>query len=233
MSGYARVAARVTEAARRAARPPEEIRIVGAAKAQSVETVVAAVRAGLREIGHNYAQEAREKVPLVNERVEALGLPPPVWHFLGGLQTNKARTILPWCTCVQSVDRPSLARELNRRAGAAGRSLDVLVQVDVSGEASKGGVAPEELGALLAEREAWPHLRFIGLMAIPEPTADTDAMRPAFRALRDLRDRYRASEEDLRHLSMGMSADYETAISEGATIVRIGTAIFGPRRNSA
>jgi pyridoxal phosphate enzyme (YggS family) len=232
VSGYADVAQRVAEAAKRSGRSAEDVRIVGAAKAQDVDAVVEACREGLREVGHNYAQEAREKVPLVNERLRAAGEPPPRWHFIGALQANKARSVIPWCTCVQSVDRASLAAELNRRAAAAERTLEILIQVNLRGETSKGGTSPEQLGPLLDARASWPSLQVIGLMAIPAADERGEDARRSFAALRALRDRHASAGAPLPHLSMGMSGDFETAIEEGATMVRIGTALFGPRRTS-
>lgn len=233
MSGYPTVAERVVEAAKRSGRGSEAVRIVGAAKAQSVEAVVAACRDGLRDVGHNYAQEARENVPLVNERLHAAGEPVPAWHFIGALQTNKVRAVIPWCGCIQSLDRTSLATELNRRAAAAERVLEVLIQVNLDADPGKGGASPQELEPLLDARASWPNLDIVGLMAIPAADGHGEDARRPFAALRELRDQHASADHPLPHLSMGMSGDFETAIEEGATMVRIGTALFGPRRTSA
>jgi len=218
---------RIDAAAVRAGRRAGDVTLLGVAKKQSADAIVAAVAAGVREIGENFAQEAREKIPRVRELLAARGLPQPRWHFLGQLQRNKARLVAPLFDCVQTVDREELAQELSRRAEAAGRTLEVLLQVNVDAEPQKGGAEPSELAALLAATRALPALSVRGLMAIPEPRAD---MRPAFARLRSLRDDLaRASGVALPVLSMGMSDDFEAAIAEGATCVRIGTALFGAR----
>jgi pyridoxal phosphate enzyme (YggS family) len=220
---------RVAAAAARAGRSNGEVTLIGVAKTQSAEAVVAAVEAGLRDVGENFAQEAREKIPVVRAALAARGLSPPRWHFLGQLQRNKARLVAPLFDCVQTVDRSELAVELSRRAQGTGRTLDVLLQVNVDAEPQKGGAEPGELRALCDSTRALPALVLRGLMAIPEPRAE---MRPAFARLRALRDELaRASGAALPVLSMGMSADFEAAIAEGASCVRIGAALFGARGN--
>ena len=210
---------RIAAAADRAGRSAEEIELVGVSKRFPSADVVAAVRAGLRSIGESYMQEAVTKLPEVYEALEADGLDPPRFHFVGQLQRNKARHALGHFDVVQTIDRASLGDELDRRAQAAGRRLTILLQVNLSGEAQKGGAPLEGLPA---------HLEVSGLMTIP--AADLDP-GPAFAQPRRLRDAHRAKPggEGLRELSMGMSGDFEQAIEEGATIVRVGTAIFGPR----
>jgi pyridoxal phosphate enzyme (YggS family) len=221
---------RIATAAQRAGRRADEVTLVGVAKKHSAEAVIEAVAAGLRDVGENYAQEARDKIPAVCRALEARGLARPRWHFLGQLQRNKARLVVPLFDCVQTVDRIELAQELSRRAHAERRALDVLLQVNVDAEPQKGGAEPSELPALLDAASALPALRVRGLMAIPEPLADT---RPAFARLRALRDDLaRASGSALPVLSMGMSDDFEAAIAEGASCVRIGTALFGQRGTS-
>ena len=228
------IRARIEAAARRAGRDPAAVRLVGVAKRQPAARVVAAVAAGLADVGENFAQELRDKAPEVEARLAAEGLAPPRWHFVGRLQRNKARLVVPRVTCVHSLDREGLARELDRRAAAEGRTLEVLLQVDLSDEAAKGGVRPEDAAALRAAAAALPHLRVVGLMAIPAPTEEPEAMRPAFARLRQLRDTLsrEADAGRLRELSMGMSADFEVAVEEGATLVRVGTALFGPREGT-
>lgn len=218
---------RIGAAAERAGRNAADVTLIGVAKKHSADAVVAAVAAGLRDVGENFAQEAREKIPAVHAALAARGLPAPRWHFLGQLQRNKARLVTPLFDCVHTVDRAALAEELARRAQADGRTLDVLLQVNVDDEAQKGGVAPDALPALFDAARALPGLRIRGLMAIPAPRPDT---RPAFARLRALRDALtRATGAELPVLSMGMSDDFESAIAEGATCVRIGTALFGER----
>lgn len=212
----ARVRERIGRAARRAGRAPEEVLLVGVSKSVDVERVRRAVAAGLPALGENRVQEAKAKIGV-------LGRPVP-WHLVGHLQTNKARDAVLLFDLIHSVDRLEVAQELDRRARAAGKAVDVLVQVNLSGEPAKGGWAAGELkGALerLAELEG---LGVRGLMTIPPLVEDAEGSRGWFRRLRELRD-----EAGLEHLSMGMSADFEVAVEEGATMVRIGTAIFGPR----
>jgi pyridoxal phosphate enzyme (YggS family) len=227
----AAVRARIAAAAARAGRRPEEICLLGVAKGQPAERVVAAVRAGLEHVGENYVQEAREKRPLVLAALEGSGHKPPYWHFIGKLQRNKVRLLLPLFSVVETLDREALGDELARRAAAAGRRLAVLLEVNLSGEASKGGVAPEALPALLAASARWVQLDVVGLMAIPQEQQDPERTRPSFARLRELCDGLRRAPggAKLRTLSMGMSADFEVAIEEGATEVRVGTALFGPR----
>jgi pyridoxal phosphate enzyme (YggS family) len=218
---------RIEAAAARAGRRASDVTLIGVAKKQSAEAVALAVAAGLHDVAENFAQEAREKIPALNDALAARGLPRPRWHFVGQLQRNKARLVAPLFDCVQTVDRLELARELSRRAHAEGRALDVLLQANVDAEPQKGGAEPSELPALFQATRVLPALRVCGLMAIPAPRED---MRPAFARLRTLRDELaRASGAALPVLSMGMSDDFEAAIAEGATWVRIGTALFGQR----
>jgi pyridoxal phosphate enzyme (YggS family) len=224
----AAVRERIADAARRAGRDPDEIRLVGVSKRFPAADVVAAVRAGLDAVGENYVQEAVPKLEEACAALDADGLARPRLHFIGQLQRNKARQAAGAFDVVETLDRPALGQELDKRAGAAGRRIEVFLQVDVSGEAQKGGVAPEALPGLLEASSGWSHLAVTGLMAIPAPAPDP---RPAFARLRSLRDALgsQAGGEALRELSMGMSGDFEQAIEEGATVVRVGTAIFGQR----
>jgi len=222
---------RVARAAARAGRRPEEVTLVGVAKRQPAAAVAEAVCAGLEAVGENYAQEAAAKLPEVAARLAALGRAAPRWHFVGRLQRNKARRVAELFDVVETVDSPELGAELDRRAAAAGRRLAVLFQVDLSGEPSKGGIAPEALSALIEASAGWAALEPQGLMALPAAAHDPEASRPAFARLRELLLRAPAPPRGprLRELSMGMSADFEVAIEEGATIVRVGTALFGER----
>jgi pyridoxal phosphate enzyme (YggS family) len=228
---FAAVREGIDQAARRAGRRPEEITLVGASKRQAPERIVAAVRAGLAHVGESYAQEAVPKLTEVQAALEGSGVNAPRWHFIGRLQTNKARALVSAFDVVETVDRPALGAALDRRAAQCGRRLAVLLQVNLSGEPQKGGAAPEELAELLAQSTAWSQLDVVGLMTIPQAQPEPEHSRPAFARLRSLRDELRGMPggERLSELSMGMSGDYEVAIEEGATIVRLGTAIFGPR----
>ena len=211
-----RVQESVARACARVGRAPDSVLLIAVSKTMEVERVRAAVEAGAAALGENRVQEAKEKI-------EALGHPVP-WHLIGSLQTNKARDAARLFDWVQSVDRLDLAQELSRRAHAAERTLKVLLQVNLGDEPQKGGVAVAELKRLHEVVAALPNLSVRGLMAIPPATGEPEQARPYFRRLRELRE-----ELGLEHCSMGMSADYEVAIEEGATMVRVGTAIFGQR----
>ncbi len=197
------------------ARLPPGVTLIAVSKTQPVEAIREAYAAGQRHFGENYVQEWRPKA-------EALAdLPGLVWHFIGGLQTNKARFLAGRVAWVHTVDRIELARELSRRCVAAGAGLRVLLEVNLGGEAQKGGCAFSAAPALAEAVRALPALELAGLTCIPPPDQEP---RPHFRALRALRDRL-----GLAELSMGMSADWPAAVEEGATFVRLGTAIFGAR----
>ena len=222
---------RVKAAAARAARDPGEVVILGVGKRKPAEAIAEVVRAGLDHVAESFAQEARDKIPQVEAMLRETATAPPRWHFVGQLQRNKARYVARLCDCVESVDRIELARELDHRAAIAERQLDILIQVNLGGEAQKGGVAPDRVAPLLEECRSCERIRVIGLMTVPPASADPEASRPVFAALRELRAELcdRPGGGALRELSMGMSADFEVAIEEGASIVRVGTAIFGPR----
>jgi len=211
-----RVRERVARAAERAGRRAEDVLLVGVSKTVDVARIRQAIEAGVPALGENWVQEARGKIA-------ELGHPVP-WHLIGHLQTNKARDAVEQFDVVQSLDRLDLARELDKRARARGRVVETLVEVNVGGEASKSGVMPDGLGALLEAIAALPSVKVRGLMAIPPEGKEPDDSRVWFRALRKL-----GEQHGLRELSMGMSGDFEVAIEEGATIVRVGTLIFGPR----
>lgn len=226
-ANLAAIRARIAAAVARRGPGPEP-RLIGVSKRQPAAAVIAACRAGLVDLGENYAQELTAKAA----EVAAAGVA-PTWHFIGPLQSNKARAVVGLGALVHTVDRPSLLTELAREVRKQGRAapLDVLVEVNIGAEPQKAGVAPEGLAALLDQFVARPELRCVGLMAIP-PEGDPDATRPHFARLRELLRREAAIARpnvDLAHLSMGMSGDFEAAIEEGATMVRVGTAIFGAR----
>jgi pyridoxal phosphate enzyme (YggS family) len=208
----ARVRERIDAVCSRAARNRDTVRLVAVSKGQSIEAILVAFAAGQTVFGENYAQELHEK---------ADALPEAEWHFIGTLQTNKARIVVGHAALVHTCDRVALAKELSKRAEAKNLIQRVLLEVNIAREPQKGGALPEEVDALCAAVREMEWLRCEGLMCIPPPGQDP---RPHFRALREMRDRL-----GLRELSMGMSADFEVAIEEGSTIVRVGTAIFGER----
>lgn len=217
---------RIAVACRRAGRAADEVKLVVVTKTHPAEVIARAVAAGADRLGENYVQEAARKKPQVGGKAQ--------WHFIGHLQTNKAKQAVELFDVIETMDRLKLGRELDRRCRAAGRdSLDVLVQVNVSGEESKSGGSPDETGALIDELAALPRLRVRGLMTMPPWFDDPEDARPYFRRLRELRDRLAAGRPGLDELSMGMSGDFEVAIEEGATIIRVGTAIFGARCDAA
>ena len=207
---------RIARACERAGRKPADVLLIAVSKTVEIERIQRAVAAGVNALGENRVQEAREKVA-------ALGRPVP-WHLIGSLQTNKSRDAVELFDWVHSVDRAELARELDRRAHQRGRTVKVLVQVNVGDEPQKGGVVPAELKGLLDAMTSLRNLDVRGLMCIPPATETAEAARPWFKQLRELRDA-----AGLEHCSMGMSGDFEVAVEEGATMVRVGTAIFGPR----
>lgn len=219
----AAVRARIERAAARAGRDPSSITLLAVSKTKPKEDVLAAYEAGQRVFAENYAQE------LVDKGEALAHLPDLEWHFVGQLQTNKAKYVTRFAKMVHAVDSEKLARELSKRAA---HPLDVLVEVNVGGEASKGGVASNDVASLLATIETLPNLRLRGLMSIPPHTDDPEGSRVFHRTLRTLRDNL-GGPARLPVLSMGMTDDLEVAIEEGATIVRVGTAIFGARATRA
>jgi hypothetical protein len=219
---------RVEAAAARVGRDPAGIRIVAVSKTFPPKAVIEVARAGLSIFGENRVQEAEAKIPEVAKQAGR----PLEWHLVGGLQRNKARRAAELFDVIESVDRPDLADALARAAERRSEPLRVLLQIDLDREPQKGGVAPERAGELLARVERLPGLVPVGLMAIPRAASDPELTRPAFRRLRELLERLKlgaARPDRLRELSMGMSADFEVAIEEGATWIRVGTALFGAR----
>ncbi len=225
---YAAILRQIAGAAERAGRDPGEVRLIGAAKRQPEDRVRDAVAAGLRDIGENFVQEASRKQASIGVS-DAKGA--IRWHLIGRLQRNKAREAVALFTCIHSVDRVPLVEALEREALRAETRLDVLLQVNVSREPQKAGVAPEDAPALLDAALACRGLRPVGLMTMPAPDPDPESARGPFATLRELRDRLReqTGAKEFRELSMGMSGDLEVAVEEGATMVRIGTALFGAR----
>lgn len=222
------VAARIRRAARAAGRDPGEVRLLAVTKTFSAAAIEDALACGLRSFGENYVQEAVEKMDAL---ARSPGLDRLEWHLIGPLQSNKTRIAAQRFDWVQTLDRAKIARRLSEARPADAPPLNVLIQVDVSGEASKSGVPPAEVAALAREVATLPRLRLRGLMTVPEPNADARAQCLPFHAVRELYDSLRNSGLPLDTLSMGMSEDLEAAIAEGATMVRVGTAIFGTRAN--
>jgi pyridoxal phosphate enzyme (YggS family) len=217
------VISRIEKCARAAGRDPRDIVLVAVTKTFGPDAIRAAHAAGQRHFGESYAQEALEKI-------RALGDLDLVWHFIGPIQSNKTRPIAESFAWVHSVDRLKIAERLSGQRPATLPPLEVCIEVNVSGEASKAGVAPDAVRAMAAAVARLPRLRLRGLMAIPEPTDDPALQRGRFETLRELRDQLNREGFALDTLSMGMSEDFEAAIAAGSTMVRVGTAIFGPRK---
>ena len=215
----AKVAARIREAAQAVDRDPATVGLLAVSKTQPAAAIREAAAAGIRDFGENYLQEALDKQAELSDL-------PLAWHFIGPIQSNKTKSIAEHFDWVHSVDRLKIAQRLSDQRPTALPPLNICLQVNVSGEASKSGCAPEELPQLAQAVAAMPHLRLRGLMCIPAPSEDPAEQRAAFARLRALRDELPLT---LDTLSMGMSQDLEAAIAEGATWVRIGTALFGAR----
>jgi hypothetical protein len=218
----AAVRTRIAAAAGRAGRDPKDILLVAVSKTQPPAAVAAAWAAGHREFGENYLQDALPKLDAFAEQGT-------VWHFIGALQSNKTRAVAERFQWVHTVDRESLAQRLSEQRPAMLPPLEICLQVNVSGESSKGGIAPERLPELATAVSGLPRLKLRGLMAIPAPVRDMEAQRAPLRQLRELLEDLNARGHRLDTLSMGMTDDLEAAILEGSTLLRIGTAIFGPR----
>lgn len=219
------VRARIDAAARAADRDPGDIALLAVSKTFTQDAVRAAYEAGQREFGENYVQEAIGKIASLSDL-------PLVWHFIGPIQSNKTRAIAENFDWVHSVEREKIALRLAESRSAERDPLNICLQVNVSGEASKSGVAPEGVRALAEAVRALPRLRLRGLMAIPEPSGDIALQRLRCAGLRQLLAQLNEEDFGLDTLSMGMSQDLESAVTEGATIVRIGTAIFGERKRA-
>jgi len=211
----AEVRRRIARAADRAHRDPAQIVLLAVTKVFPAQAIRDAYALGLREFGENYVQEFEGKLPEVSNLAGAR------FHLIGHLQSNKSARAAEIFQCIQTVDSPKLARRLDE----TGTPLDILLEVKLSPEQAKAGAAPEQLPDLIAAVRACANLRLLGLMTMPPWSADQEQSRPYFRRLREL-----AAQHGLAHLSMGMSQDFEAAIAEGATIVRVGTALFGKRR---
>lgn len=221
------VRARIAGAALRAGRRSGDVTLIGISKTMPAEAVQRAVDAGLTDFGENRVQEADAKIPAVQS-----GPNPLTWHLVGRLQQNKVRRAVALFSWIHSIDSISLAQRIDRLAGEIGARPSLLVELSLAGEASKGGIAPGDLGPLLEAMRGLSHARLAGLMAIPPILAEgqtAEGSRPWFRKLGELRDTWRVRGYDLPALSMGMTDDFEVAIEEGATHVRVGRALFGER----
>lgn len=221
------IRARMAAAARRTGRAPEEVRLVAVSKKQPVERINEAFACGQRLFGENYLQEAAEKIARLDQGID--------WHFIGHLQSNKAGTAATLFGMIQTVDRLKIARALDRSLSGSGAGvLPVLIQVNIGREPQKAGVAPEDCAALLKDIRDLPNVSARGLMVMPPFSADPEQTRPYFRQTRELAFALRAkgllAVDGGLELSMGMSADYEAAIEEGATLIRVGSALFGERK---
>lgn len=224
-ANYRIIIDRIGEAATKAGRRPEEIKILAAAKSQSVELIRAAIIAGVRMIGENYVQEAEVKRPTVSESVE--------WHMIGHLQRNKAKVAIKIFDLIQSLDSVALALELNKEGKKQEKKIRTLIEVNLGGEATKSGIAKDQVTDLLRVVGDLSYLSVEGLMTVPPFKENPQEQRPCFSLLRELQvelQSLKIPNVNLKELSMGMTHDYAVAVEEGATIVRIGTALFGPRK---
>jgi pyridoxal phosphate enzyme (YggS family) len=215
---------RISAACTRCGRDPRTVRLVAVSKTKPAAMIEEAAAAGQRLFGESYVQELAAKTEEVRSPVE--------WHFIGGLQTNKVKYLRGKVSLIHSVDRLSLAREIDRQWARLGKKADILIQVNLGAEETKSGTAEEETLDLVREVSQLPHLNIRGLMAIPPYFEDPEAVRPFFRRLRELAGEIAARKVpgvEMAELSMGMSHDFEVAVEEGATLVRVGTAIFGER----
>lgn len=215
----------ITETANRCGRNRSEIKLIAVSKRFSVDKILEAHKAGQLYFGENYVQEIAEKAP------EAP--PGAIFHFIGNLQSNKARIAAEFCDMIETVDREKLGKVLNKHCAALGKTLKVLVQVNIGNDPNKSGVKQEETAGLIEKLRQFPCLDVCGLMTIPPLTNTPEESRHHFRRLRELRDKLQTTgyfaRETVPELSMGMSGDFQVAIEEGATIIRVGTAIFGQR----
>lgn len=220
---YRRIQERIAEACNRVGRNPTDVHVIAVSKTKPASDVRAALRAGMVDFGENYVQEFLTKR-------EELSAEKMRWHFIGHLQRNKVKYLLPHIHMIHGVDSERLGAEINRQAALAGSRMPVLLQVNTSGEDSKFGCLPQEAPALLERIATLEHLDVQGLMTLAAFLDDPETLRPMFRTLRELRDDLRdRTGLALPHLSMGMTNDFDVAVEEGATLVRIGTALFGER----
>jgi pyridoxal phosphate enzyme (YggS family) len=221
---------RIADACKRAGRTPEDVQVIAVTKYVSLDTTRQAVAAGLRELGENRWQDAAAKWQALSGDAGLDEAEQPVWHFIGSLQTNKVKEVVGRFTFIHSLDRLSLAEAIHKRAVQLGIVVPCFIQVNVSGEESKHGLAPQQLHEFVQSIKSYAGIKPIGLMTMAPLEADDEQTRLVFRALRELRDELAQQSPDyadIRHLSMGMSGDFEIAIEEGATWVRLGTILVG------
>jgi PLP dependent protein len=224
LANYQNLMRHIGAAAAKAGRQRADVKLLGAAKSQPVELVQAAIEAGVGLIGENYVQEAQARKREIRKSIE--------WHMIGHLQRNKAKAAVDLFDVIETLDSAALARELDKEGAKRGKIVRAFIEVNLAGEESKGGIAQAQIKNLLEEAGQLAHIRIEGLMTVPPFREDPEDVRRYFRALCELRGEYTAwggPNVDLKELSMGMTHDYMVAIEEGATIVRIGTALFGPR----
>lgn len=229
-ANYNEIYKRVTQAAERSGRKIEDILILAVSKTHPLSAVLASMEGGIKDFGENYAQELKDK----QEEISKNNYKQPNWHFIGHLQTNKAKYLAPFVHMIHSVDSFRLAEEISKQADKNNREIDILLQVNTSGEQSKSGVDPEDIFQLAEQVIQLKNVKIRGLMTIGSFSDNVEISLKEFTLLKDLRDKLKILHptQDFHHLSMGMTNDYETAIASGATIVRIGTAIFGQRNYS-
>ncbi|MER3523228.1 MAG: YggS family pyridoxal phosphate-dependent enzyme [Ignavibacteria bacterium] len=220
---------RIEATCARCGRNLDEVTLVAVSKTFPAEAIAEACDAGVRDVGENYVQELLQK----REQLSGRSIR---WHFIGHLQSNKVKYLIPWIHLIHAVDNANIAREIDKRAAQAGSTAEVLVEVNTTGEQSKFGIRPEATEAFVRSLAQLAHLRIVGLMTIGPFLPDPEESRPMFRTLRVLKEHLEHLDQPnvaMRHLSMGMTGDFEVAIEEGATLIRIGTALFGKRTPKA
>jgi hypothetical protein len=223
-SNIDRVKERIEKAAERSGRSADDIVLIAVTKTIDVERIKAAVNCGIKDLGENRVQELTAKYPYISDDVR--------WHMIGRLQTNKVKYIIDKVSLIHSVDSLKLLKEIDKRSEIANRMMDILIEVNVAGEASKGGVAVEDVIDFVKQSAAFENIRIKGLMTVAPQTDDPEIVRPYFVQMNDLSYKIKKLKLDnveMKYLSMGMSGDFEVAIEEGSNMVRIGTAIFGER----
>lgn len=221
---------RIREACKKAGRDPDTVQLIPVTKTVEPERMLKAIKCGLSVVAENKVQEAQSKIEKLGERASEFS-----WHFVGHLQTNKVSKVIEFASMIQSVDRMRLVKKLDKQLAKAGRQMDILIQVNTTGELSKYGVNPDEVLEFVKAASTFEHLSIRGLMTIGLFSEDWPRVREGFRLLRELRNEISAHNIDnveMKHLSMGMTNDFEIAIEEGATMVRVGRAIFGERKHS-